>query len=230
MIPKRLLAPALLLVAFGVAACGTTGGSGTTTSSAPSAAASAAASAAPSTDASGAPSGDASAAPSGDASAAPSGDASAAPSASGATGGGDLASRIPATVGDVTLTGTTVDAESYIRSNVNRQLTPIVAALGKAPTDVTVATSSGAAAGGQTLFLDAVQIAGADTAAAQEAFQTAAAAVPGSEVATADIGGKQVVTVTTPSYTLAVFGIGDTIFYVQSPDADLVEQAITAIQ
>ena len=42
------------------------------------------------------------------------------------------------------------------------------------------------------------------------------------------MGGKSVVQVTTPSYTLAVWANGDTIWYVQSPSADLVTQAFEA--
>ena len=63
----------------------------------------------------------------------------------------------------------------------------------------------------------------------QTAFQTAATAITTNEVKTADMGGKKVVQVTTPSYTLAVFAVGDTIFYVQSTNADLVTQGVTAL-
>ena len=70
---------------------------------------------------------------------------------------------------------------------------------------------------------------GADAAAMVTAFQTAATASPGTTVEAADVGGKQVVKATTTSYTLAVYGSGDTLFYVQSPDAALVDQAIAAL-
>jgi len=50
--------------------------------------------------------------------------------------------------------------------------------------------------------------------------------VPGSHVEAADVGGKSVVKVTTTSYTLAVYGTGDVLFYVQSTDPALVDEAI----
>jgi hypothetical protein len=222
---QRFVAPAGLVFAVIVAACGPTTSSGAPASGEPSPATSAAPSA--SADASAAPSASADASASPDASA--SSAASASPAASADAGGGDLASRIPATVGDVALSVTVTDGESYVRANVNRQLAPILTALGKAPTDVTVATATGATTGGATLFLDAVQVTGADAEALLTAFQTAAAAVPGSAVETADVGGKSVVKVTTASYTLAVYASGDTLFYVQSPDAALVDQAVAAL-
>jgi hypothetical protein len=218
MTPKRLFAPTLFVaLAVGLAACGTSTGSGAVTSSAPSSGASTAASMAPSAEASAG------------ASAASSAEASGAPSASAAAGGGDLASKIPATVGEVQLSVTTIDGDAYVKANVNRQLSPILTAIGKTPTDVTVATATGSSTGGATLFVDAVQIAGADAAAVQEAFKTAATAVPGNEVTTADMGGKSVVQVKNASYTLVMYASGDTIFFVQSPDADLVTQAVTAL-
>lgn len=211
MAPKRTLGPILVVFAVAVAACGTSTGSGSTTSSAPSSAPSVAASAAASA-----------AAPS----AAASAEASAA--ASPAAGGGDLASKIPTTVGDVTLSATVVDGDSYIKTNVNQQLAPILTLLGKTPTDVTVATATGSGDKG-TLFISAVQVPGADVSKVQDTFQTAAAATKTNVLKTADMGGKSVVQVTTPSYTLAVWANGDTIWYVQSPDADLVTQAVTAL-
>jgi len=216
MTKTRLFAPTLFVAAvLALAACSTTGASG---SPAASAAASPAASA----------SAEMSAAPSADASASASADASA--SASADTGGtGDLASMIPATVGDVALSVTTTDGESYVRANISRQLAPILTAVNKAPTDVNVVTATGSAAGGATLFIDAVQVAGADAEALVTAFQTAAEASPGTTVEAADVGGKSVVKATTTSYTLAVYASGDTLFYVQSPNAELVDQAIAAL-
>ena len=216
MTKTRLFAPTLFVAAvLALAACSTTGASG---SPAASAAASPAASA----------SAEMSAAPSADASASASADASA--SASADTGGtGDLASMIPATVGDVALSVTTTDGESYVRANISRQLAPILTAVNKTPTDVNVVTATGSAAGGATLFIDAVQVAGADAEALVTAFQTAAEASPGTTVEAADVGGKSVVKATTTSYTLAVYASGDTLFYVQSPNAELVDQAIAAL-
>jgi hypothetical protein len=123
-----------------------------------------------------------------------------------------------------------VDADAYITANVNRQLTPLLTALGKTSADVTVATATGSTTGGATLFIDAVQIAGTDAEGLLEAFSTAAAAVPGQEVEASDVGGKSVAKVTTTSYTLAVYATGDTLFYVQSPDAALVDEAIGALE
>jgi hypothetical protein len=220
---QRFVAPAGLAVALIVAACGPTTSSGAPASGEASPDASVAPSA--SVETSGAPSA------SGETSAAPSAsvEASASAAASADAGGGDLASRIPATVGDVPLSVTITDGEAYVRANVNRQLAPVLTAINKAPTDVTVATATGSTTGGATLFLDAVQVTGADAEALLTAFQTAAAAVPGSAVETTDIGGKSVVKVTTSSYTLAVYASGDTLFYVQSPDAALVDQAVAAL-
>jgi hypothetical protein len=79
------------------------------------------------------------------------------------------------------------------------------------------------------LFIDVVRVDGADPAAALEAFQTAATAVPGTQVEASEVGGRQVVTVTTTSYTLAVTTAGDALIYVQSPDPALVEAAIAAL-
>ena len=220
MTKTRLFAPTLLVTAaLALAACSTTGASGSPAASAAgSAAASPAASASAAT----------SAAPSADASASASADASA--SASADTGGtGDLASKIPATVGDVAMSVTATDGEAYVRANISRQLAPILTAVNKAPTDVNVVTATGSAAGGATLFIDAVQVPGADAEALVTAFQTAAAASPGTTVEAADVGGKSVVTATTTSYTLAVYASGDTLFYVQSPNAELVDQAIAAL-
>ena len=220
MTKTRLLAPTLLATAaLALAACSTTGASGSPAASAAgSAAASPAASASAAT----------SAAPSADASASASADASA--SASADTGGtGDLASKIPATVGDVAMSVTATDGEAYVRANISRQLAPVLTAVNKAPTDVNVVTATGSSAGGATLFIDAVQVPGADAGALVTAFQTAAAASPGTTVEAADVGGKSVVTATTTSYTLAVYASGDTLFYVQSPNAELVDQAIAAL-
>jgi hypothetical protein len=217
----RLAAPLVFASALFVAACGTTGTSGSPAASAPAASPSAAESAA----ASGSP--DASASASAPASAGASADASAAPSAD--AGGGDLAAKIPATVGDVALSATIIDGENYVRANVNRQLAPVLTAINAAPTDVTVATATGSTTGGATLFIDAVQVTGADAEAMLAAFQTAAATVPGTTVEAVDVGGKSVVKATTSSYTLAVYASGDTLFYVQSPDAALVDQAIAAL-
>jgi len=218
MTKTRLFAPTLFVTAaLALAACTTTGASGSPAASAP-APGSAETSAAPSTDASASASADASASPS----------ASAAASADSG-GAGDLAAKIPATVGDVELSVSSTDGEAYVRANVNRQLSPILTALNKTPTDINVATATGSAVGGATLFIDAVQVTGADAEALVTAFQTAAEASPGTTVEAADVGGKSVVKATTTSYTLAVYASGDTLFYVQSPNAELVDQAIAAL-
>ena len=214
---QRFSALFLLLTLASVvvlAACGATTGSGAVSS--PSAAGSAEASAPASGDAS---------APASE-SAAPSESAEASASAGA---GGDLSALIPAQVGDVQLSVTVTDGEAYVRANVNRQLAPILTVLNKAPTDVTVATATGSATGGATLFIDAVQVTGTDAQALLDAFSTAAAAVPGATVETVDVGGKSVVKSTTTSYTLAAYASGDTLFYIQSPDAALVDQAIAAL-
>ena len=124
---------------------------------------------------------------------------------------------------------TVTNGENYVKANVNRQLSPILTAIGKTPTDLTVATATGSTTGGATLFVDAVQVEGADATAMMTAFQTAASAVPGTTVEAVDVGGKSVVKATTTSYTLAVYASGDTLFYIQSPDAELVDQAIAAL-
>jgi hypothetical protein len=204
---QRLIAPLILLSAVAVAACGGTSGS-PSASTAPSAAPSA--SAAPSDAAS------------------PSAAASASPAASADTGG-DVAGLIPATVGDVAMSVTEVDADAYIAANVGKRLGPVLTALGKAPTDVTVATATGSTTGGATLFIDAVRVAGSDATALLEAFQTAASAVPGAAVEAVDVDGTPTVQVTTPSYTLAVAASGDTLLYVQSPDPELVTAGVAAL-
>lgn len=220
----RLLSPTALLV-VALAACGPVtasdapAGSGEPSASITPASAAPGASASASTGASASPS----------ASATASASAAASASASAATDGVDVATLVPTTVGDVTLSVTETDAQAYIGANVNRQLAPILVALGKTPADVTVATATGSATGGATLFIDAVRIDGADAEALVAAFQTAATAVPGAEVTESDTNGKPGVTLTTGSYTLAVTASGDTLFYVQSPDAALVAQGLTAV-
>jgi hypothetical protein len=203
----RLAALSLLsLIVLAVAACGTA-----SSSASPSAAASAPASA-PAASAS-----------------APAASASASAAASPAAAGGDLVALVPEMVGEVPMSASETDGAAYVSANVGRQLTPILTALGKTPADVQVATATGSAAGGATLFIDVVRVDGADPTAALEAFQTAATAVPGSQVEASDVGGRQVVTVTTSSYTLAVTTAGDALIYVQSPDPALVEAAIAAL-
>ena len=114
-------------------------------------------------------------------------------------------------------------------ANVNRRLAAILTALNATPTDITVATATGSAAGGATLFIDAVQIPGTDPEALLTRFQEAASALPGSVVEAVEVDGKQVIKSTTTSYTLAVYASGDTLFYIQSPDPALVDQAIAAL-
>lgn len=211
----HVLAPAILLLAVGLAACGPAISSGPGASSS----ASSGASEAPSASGSTAPSAVAS-------------DAGTSPSAAvspSAAAGGDLAATIPGAVGDVSLVANEVDADAYVGANVNRQLTPLLAAVGKSTSDVSVATATGSAAGGATLFIDAVRVNGADAPALIAAFQTAAALVPGAQVAATEVSGKSAVTVTTSSYTLGVYAVADTLYYVQSPDAALVTQGIAAL-
>ncbi len=164
-------------------------------------------------------------------SAAPAGSPSASPAASAASSasaGSDLASMIPATVGDVTMTVASTDPETYLKVNVGRQLTPILAALGKAPTDVQVASATGATDEG-SLFIDAVRIEGADTTAMFAALQQAIDAAPGVKATTATMGGKQVLTWTEISGTTAVYAHDDVLFYVKSPKTDWVEAAVAAL-
>ena len=218
MSPKRAIAPIILTVSAAIVAvaCGPVTASGVPSSSAtaPSPAASASA--------------PASSAPAASASAGASASASAAASAGTGTGS-DPAALIPTTVGDVQVSVTQVDGASYVTANVSRQLGPILTALGKAPTDVTVASGTGAAAGGATLFIDAVAVDGADAEALVAAFQTAAEAAPGTTVEPIEAGGRPAVQVTTASSTLAVTAEGDTLLYVQSPDPALVTAALEAI-
>ena len=218
----RTLAPLALLLAVAVAACGPTtaslapSASGDTSSAEPSGASASPAASEPA------------ASPAASGSAAPSEPAASEPAASADTGGSPAA-LIPATVGDVAMSVSDVAADDYIVANVGRRLTPILTALGKTPDDVAVATATGSAAGGATLFIDAVRISGADAEGLLAAFQTAASAAPGSVVEPLDVGGRSAVKVTTSSYTLAVTAEGDTLLYVQSPDAELVTQAVGAI-
>lgn len=234
MMPKRVLAPAVLLLAGAVAACGGTaaspatspGGASPDTASpaasdaaSPSAAASDAA--APATGASGSPAASGGASP----------DASASAGASTDTaggGGGDLAATMPETVGDIALSVSPVDPQTFIATNVNLQLTPILTALGRSASDLEVVTASGAGTTA-TLFINAVRIAGADATALSGAFETAAAAAPGNEVETGQVGGKDVVTVTTGSYTMSAYASGDTMYFVQSSDPALVEEGVAAL-
>lgn len=200
---------ALSVAALSLAACNAASSSGAPASAEPSAAASAPAASAA-------------------ASMSPAASASASAASAGAATG-DLEALVPETVGDVTMSATETDGEAYVTANVNRQLGPILTALGKTPADLQVVSATGSAAGGATLFIDVVRVNGADATALLDAFQTAASAAPGAQVETSDVGGRQVVTVTNPSYTLAVTATGDTLIYIQSPDAELVTAAVEAL-
>jgi hypothetical protein len=199
--------PATVLIAVLVAACSGSGG-------AASASASVAASTAPSV----APSASG-AAPSASSS------ASAAPSASGS---GDLASKIPAQVGDLAMGTHPIDAQTYITLNASKQLAKVLTTLGKTAADVTVVTGTGSTETA-VLFLDAVQIAGADQAALAKAFQDAALADKSLGAKAATVNGKDVVMWTTTAGTTAVYPSGDTLFFVTSSDPDLVSQALAAL-
>jgi hypothetical protein len=151
--------------------------------------------------------------------------ASAAPSASGS---GDLASQIPATVGDLTMGTYPIDAQTYITLNASKQLAQVLTAINKTPADVTVVTGTGSTET-STLFLDAVQIQGADPAALAKAYQDAALADKSLGAKTATVNGKDVVMWTTTAGTTAAYPSGDTIFFVTSSDPDLVSQALAAL-
>jgi hypothetical protein len=234
MTKQRVLAPAVLLLAGAVAACGGTtaspgaaspgGASPDVSSPAASDAASPSAATSPDAGASGSPDASASAAASPDASAS----AAASPDTAGGGTGGDLAGSIPTTVGDIALSTTVVDPATFIATNVNLQLTPILTALGRTAADLEVVSASGAGAT-STLFIEAVRIQGADATALSTAFEAAATAAPGNTVETGEVGGKSVVTVTTGSYTMSAYASGDTMYFVRSSDAALVEEGITAL-
>jgi hypothetical protein len=238
MTKQRVLAPAVLLLAAAVAACGgTTASPGAASPSGPSPdvsspaasdAASPSAATSPDAGASGSPDASASAAASPDASASAGASAAASPDTAGGGIGGDLAGSIPTTVGDIALSTTVVDPATFIATNVNLQLTPILTALGRTAADLEVVSASGAGAT-STLFIEAVRIQGADATALSTAFEAAATAAPGNTVETGEVGGKSVVTVTTGSYTMSAYASGDTMYFVRSSDAALVEEGITAL-
>jgi hypothetical protein len=229
MLKPRFLAPATLLLAVALAACGGTAAS-------PGAASPDAASpdtASPAASDAGSPSAAASDAASPDvgASGSPAASADTAGEPSADTAGepcGDLIATLPATVGDLQMSATEVDPQTFIATNVNLQLTPMLAAIGRSPSDLEVAVANGTGPTG-TLFINAVRIQGADAEALRGAFETAAAAAPGNEVSTGQVGTKDVVTVTTGSYTLQAYATGDTMYFVQSPDPALVEAGIEAL-
>jgi hypothetical protein len=151
--------------------------------------------------------------------------ASVAPSAGSGT---DLASMIPATVGDVTMVVASTDPETYLKVNVGRHLTPVLAALAKTPADVQVASATGATEEG-SLFIDAVRIDGAEATALFAALQQALDATPGTKATTATMGGKQVLTWTETSGTTAVYAKDDVLFYIKSSVADWVDAAVAAL-
>jgi hypothetical protein len=123
----RLVAVSFLsLSVLAVAACGTA-----SSSAGPSAAVSAPAASAP-----------AASAPAASASA-PAASASASAAASPAAAGGDLVALVPEMVGEVQMSASETDGAAYVSANVGRQLTPILAAVGKTPADVQVATATG---------------------------------------------------------------------------------------
>jgi hypothetical protein len=239
MTKQRVLAPAVLLLAAAVAACGgTTASPGAASPSGPSPdvsspaasdAASPSAATSPDAGASGSPDASASAAASADASASAGASAATSPDTAGGGGtGGDLAASIPTTVGDIAMSTTEVDPATFIATNVNLQLTPILTALGRTAADLEVVSASGAGVT-SNLFIEAVRIQGADATALSTAFEAAATAAPGNTVETGEVGGKSVVTVTTGSYTMSAYATGDTMYFVRSSDAALVEEGITAL-
>jgi hypothetical protein len=180
-----------------------------------------------------APSGPSAAAPS--AASSPSGAAAASAPASAAASvapsagsGPDLASMIPAMVGDVTMVVASTDPETYLKVNVGRHLTPVLEALGKTPGDVQVASATGATEEG-SLFIDAVRIDGADATALFSALQHALDATPGTKASTATMGGKQVLTWSETSGTTAVYAKDDVLFYVKSSVDAWVEAAVASL-
>jgi hypothetical protein len=131
-------------------------------------------------------------------------------------------------VGDLAMGTHPIDAQTYITLNSSKQLAAVLTTLNKTPADVTVVTGTGSTET-STLFLDAVQIAGADPTALAKAFQDAALADKSLGAKTATVNGKDVVTWTATSGTTAVYPSGDTLFFVTSPDPDLVSQALAAL-
>jgi hypothetical protein len=232
MTKQRVLAPAILLLAGAVAACGGTtaspvaSGAASPDTASPAASDVASPSAAPSDAAS--PDAGTSGSPAASGGASPDASASASASADTSGGGGDLASTLPTTVGDLAMSTTTVDPQTFIATNVNLQLTPILTALDRTAADLEVVVANGTGPTG-SLFINAVRIPDADLTPAVTAFQTAAAAAPGNQVETGQVGGKDVVTVTTGSYTMGVYVTADTMYFVQSPDPALVEAGLAAI-
>jgi hypothetical protein len=223
--PMRILAPiALLGLAAVLAACGTAAQSGgasgsPATSIAPSS--DTGASPGASADTSGSPAASASAGASG--SPAGSGDAGASPSA-----GGDATSLIPETIGDITMTVTPIDPETYITLNPGRGLTAVLEALGKTPADLEIATATGGTET-TTLFIDAVKVNGVDGAALKTAMTAALEALPGAAGTTETIAGKEVFTTTGAQGTTAVYVAGDTVYFITSADPALIEETLSAL-
>ena len=131
-------------------------------------------------------------------------------------------------VGDLAIGTHPIDAQTYITLNASKQLAKVLTTLDKTAADVTVVTGTGSTET-STLFLDAVQINGADQVALAKAFQDAALGDKTLGAKATTVNGKDVVTWTTTGGTTAVYPSGDTLFFVTSSDPDLVSQALAAL-
>jgi hypothetical protein len=145
----------------------------------------------------------------------------------GATG--DLEGMIPTQVGDVALTVTPVDAETYMAVNPTRQIQPLLELSGRSIDDVDVVTATGSTEEA-SLFIDAVRIAGVDAAGVRTGMTELLAAVPGSEVEATTLGGKDVVRLDVgEDQATVVYPHDDVVFFVQAGTEELLEQALQAL-
>lgn len=146
-----------------------------------------------------------------------------------ASPGGDAMDLIPATIGDVEMTVTPVDAEEYANVNPGRRVVELAELAGVSLDDVTVASATGAS-DTASLFVDAVRIEGFDPTAVAGALQGVFETLPGTAVTSETVGGVDVLAVEQgDGSTTYVYASGDVIYFVQSGDPALAEEAVGAL-
>lgn len=145
----------------------------------------------------------------------------------------DLENRLPSQINGVTLVKYSVKGTTFLASGSSnsQDLIDLLTALGKTPNDLSVAFA-GDPSGGLDVQIGAFRVAGADSNALLTAFVAASQkSTPGQVVTQANVGGKNVTNIVDPADTSTsptyVYGNGDVLFYVLTPDPAL---AATALQ
>lgn len=140
----------------------------------------------------------------------------------------DLEALIPATVGDISITKTSMRGSDYLVDPASDPATiKFIQDLGVSPNDITMALGSGSSTdSGSFAAMFVIRAAGADSNKLLSAFETAMNAQSESPVQWTDatVGGKQVKVVAADTGNTYVYAKGDVVFWIlASVDADAVE-------